>query len=272
MNQLAAILPELILTVGAIVLMMVAAFGGRAVAASPPGPRSLLLVAATVALIGAPQNAGPLFGGLIVADGFGAFGKLIIFLVRRGGDHRRARLVRARLRAWRRISGADPVQRGRHGGDGLGDQPDDALRRPRAAEPRRPTSSPPTAAPTSARPRRASNISSSARSPAASCSTAFRCSTASPARWASTGIAAAFARDGDAVDRPAVRPGLPARRPRLQDQRRAVPHVDARRLRRRADAGHRLLRLGAQGRRGAARHPRLPRCARRRRSTPGGRS
>ena len=56
--------------------------------------------------------------------------------------------------------------------------------------------SPPTAAPTSARPRRASNISSSARSPAASCSTAFRCSTASPARCQFTGIAAAFARDG----------------------------------------------------------------------------
>ena len=63
------------------------------------------------------------------------------------------------------------------------------------------------------------------------------------------------------VDRPAVRPGVPARRPGLQDQRGAVPHVDARRLRRRADAGDRLLRLRAQGRRGAARRPRLPRRA-----------
>ncbi len=47
--------------------------------------------------------------------------------------------------------------------------------------------------------------------------------------------------------RPGVRPGLPARRPLLQGLGGAVPHVDARRLRGRADAGHRLLRLGAEG-------------------------
>ena len=35
----------------------------------------------------------------------------------------------------------------------------------------------------------------------------------------------------------------------LQDFRRAVPYVDARRLRRRADAGHGVLRRGAEGRR-----------------------
>ncbi len=56
-----------------------------------------------------------------------------------------------------------------------------------------------------------------------------------------TGIAAAFGRGAPSA-RPAVRPRLRARRPRLQGQRGAVPHVDARRLRRRADAGHRLLR------------------------------
>ena len=54
-----------------------------------------------------------------------------------GCDHRRARLVRARHRACVRICGADRVRRGRHGGDGFCDQPDRALRRPRAAEPRR---------------------------------------------------------------------------------------------------------------------------------------
>ena len=47
---------------------------------------------------------------------------------------------------------------------------------------------------------------------------------------------------------PDVRPGVRVRRPRLQDLGGAVPHVDARRLRRRADAGDGLLRLGAQGR------------------------
>ena len=80
MNRLMPILPELILTAGAIVLMMVAAFAGR----RGSGPTSwlavALLVAATVALTGAPSNAGPLFGGLIAADAFGAFGKVIIFL------------------------------------------------------------------------------------------------------------------------------------------------------------------------------------------------
>ena len=47
----------------------------------------------------------------------------------------------------------------------------------------------------------------------------------------------------------ADRPGVRGRGPGLQDRRRAVPHVDARRLRGRADAGHGLLRRGAQDRR-----------------------
>ena len=61
---------------------------------------------------------------------------------------------------------------------------------------------------------------------------------------------------GDALDRADLRHGVPARRHRLQDFRRAVPHVDARRLRRRPDPGHRLLRLGAEGRGDGAPRPR----------------
>ena len=80
MNQLGPILPELILTVGAIVLMMVAAFTGRRGAGMTSWVAVALLIAATFALIGAPSNAGPLFGGLIAADAFGAFGKVIIFI------------------------------------------------------------------------------------------------------------------------------------------------------------------------------------------------
>ncbi|MEO6225758.1 MAG: NADH-quinone oxidoreductase subunit NuoN, partial [Sphingomicrobium sp.] len=38
-----------------------------------------LLLAATVALSGAPSHAGPIFDGLVTADLFGAFGKAIIF-------------------------------------------------------------------------------------------------------------------------------------------------------------------------------------------------
>jgi hypothetical protein len=68
------------------------------------------------------------------------------------------------------------------------------------------------------------------------------------------GIADAYARRP--VDRRDVRPGIRDGRPRLQDQRGAVPHVDARRVRRRADAGDGLLRLGAQGRGDGADRPR----------------
>ncbi len=59
--------------------------------------------------------------------------------------------------------------------------------------------------------------------------------------------------------RPDLRPRLPHRRPRLQGRRRAVPHVDAGRLRGFAHAGHRLLRHRRQGGRLRAVHPRRDR-------------
>ncbi len=80
MNYFGPILPELILTVGGLVLMMVAAFAGRRSAGVTSWVAVALLIAASVALIGPPSNAGPLFGGLIAADAFGAFGKVIIFI------------------------------------------------------------------------------------------------------------------------------------------------------------------------------------------------
>ena len=79
-QQLLAILPELIVTVGALVLLMVAAFGGRRVAGITTWASVAVLIAACIALLGEPRSAGPLFGGLIVADAFGAFGKWIAFL------------------------------------------------------------------------------------------------------------------------------------------------------------------------------------------------
>jgi len=78
--NLAPILPELILTIGAIVLMMVAAFLGRRGSALCSWASVALLLGSCVALIGEPTNAGALFGGLIVADTFGALGKVIIYL------------------------------------------------------------------------------------------------------------------------------------------------------------------------------------------------
>jgi NADH-quinone oxidoreductase subunit N len=79
-QQLLAILPELILTVSAVVLMMVAAFGGRRTVGMTTWLAVATLIGACFTLLGEPQRAGPLFGGLIVADGFGAFGKLVAFL------------------------------------------------------------------------------------------------------------------------------------------------------------------------------------------------
>jgi NADH-quinone oxidoreductase subunit N len=80
MNQFAPILPELVLTVGAIVLMMVAAFGGRRSGTFVSWASVAVLIGATVALAGPPTEAGVIFGGLITADLFGSFGKAIVFL------------------------------------------------------------------------------------------------------------------------------------------------------------------------------------------------
>src|SRR5262245_54303857 len=78
--NLAPILPELILTTGAVILMMVAAFLGRRGSAVTSWTSVALLLGAAITLLGEPQSAGALFGGQLAADGFGAFGKLIIYL------------------------------------------------------------------------------------------------------------------------------------------------------------------------------------------------
>ena len=79
MTRFAAILPELILSVGGTILMMAAAFMGRRGSALISWLAVLVLLVATVALIGAPSHAGPLFDGLISADLFASFGKALIF-------------------------------------------------------------------------------------------------------------------------------------------------------------------------------------------------
>ena len=79
MSYLAPILPEIILGLGAIVLMMVAAFVRRASSITHWAAVGLL-IAACFALVGPPQEAGRIFDGMFAADGFAAFGKLIIFL------------------------------------------------------------------------------------------------------------------------------------------------------------------------------------------------
>ena len=68
MNQFAPILPELILTLGGIVLMMVAAFGGRSSTGFVSWTAVAVLVGATFALMGAPSHAGGVFGGLTIDE------------------------------------------------------------------------------------------------------------------------------------------------------------------------------------------------------------
>ncbi|WP_308516662.1 NADH-quinone oxidoreductase subunit NuoN [Sphingomonas flavescens] len=79
MLRLAPILPELILSLGGVVLMMVAAFVGRRGSGITSWLAIALLLGATFALIGAPSHAGLLFEGFVAADLFASFGKAIIF-------------------------------------------------------------------------------------------------------------------------------------------------------------------------------------------------
>ena len=72
--NLAPILPELILTVSAIVLMMVAAFTGKRGSSFCSWASVAVLLGAGVSLIGEPQSAGAIFGGQLAADGFSGFG------------------------------------------------------------------------------------------------------------------------------------------------------------------------------------------------------
>ena len=79
MARFAPLLPEIILAIGGLFLMMLAAFTGRRGTALVGWLAVALLVAATVALIGPPSHAGPLFDGMVSADLFASFGKAVIF-------------------------------------------------------------------------------------------------------------------------------------------------------------------------------------------------
>jgi NADH-quinone oxidoreductase subunit N len=79
MGRFAALVPELILSVGAIVLMIVAAFTGRRGTTVVNWLAVAVLLGATVALIGAPSHAGPVFDGLVTADLFASFGRAIMY-------------------------------------------------------------------------------------------------------------------------------------------------------------------------------------------------
>ena len=75
----APLLPELILSIGGTILMIIAAFTGRRGSGITSWLAVALLIGATIALIGPPSHAGPVFDGLVTADLFASFGKAIMF-------------------------------------------------------------------------------------------------------------------------------------------------------------------------------------------------
>jgi len=79
MGRFAPLLPELILSIGGTIMMIVAAFAGRRGSGLVNWLCVILLLAATVALMGAPSHAGPVFDGLVTEDLFASFGRAVMY-------------------------------------------------------------------------------------------------------------------------------------------------------------------------------------------------
>ncbi|MBM6575121.1 NADH-quinone oxidoreductase subunit NuoN [Microvirga sp. SRT01] len=78
--NLAMTLPELVLGVGAIVLMLVSAWGGPGSTRLVSWASVAILAGAGIALTGPAGNGGPAFDGLYRADAFAAFSKVLIYI------------------------------------------------------------------------------------------------------------------------------------------------------------------------------------------------
>jgi len=78
--SLALTMPELILSIGGMLLLMVAAFGGDGLTRAIGWGAVALFGAAGFALLGPAGNGGPGFDGLYIADSFAAFAKLLIYI------------------------------------------------------------------------------------------------------------------------------------------------------------------------------------------------
>jgi NADH-quinone oxidoreductase subunit N len=77
--QLSMVLPEIVLSLGGLVLMMVAAWGGQGVSRAVSWVAVAVLFGAGVALLGPASAGGTAFDGLYKADLFAAFAKVLIF-------------------------------------------------------------------------------------------------------------------------------------------------------------------------------------------------
>jgi NADH-quinone oxidoreductase subunit N len=78
--NLAMTLPEVILGAGAIVLMLVSAWGGPASTRLVSWTAVAILGGACLALLGPAGHGGSAFDGLYRADAFAAFAKVLIFI------------------------------------------------------------------------------------------------------------------------------------------------------------------------------------------------
>ncbi len=72
-------LPEIVLSLGALALMLVAAWGGQAASRAISWAAVAVLIGAAIALIGPASNGGAAFYGLYKADAFAAFCKVLIY-------------------------------------------------------------------------------------------------------------------------------------------------------------------------------------------------
>jgi NADH-quinone oxidoreductase subunit N len=73
-------LPELVLTIGSLVLMLVAAWGGQASTKAVSWASVAVLLGAGIALCGPASSGGEAFEGLYRADAFAAFAKVLIYI------------------------------------------------------------------------------------------------------------------------------------------------------------------------------------------------
>lgn len=73
-------MPEIVLALGALALMLVAAWGGQSVTRAVSWTAVAVLIGAGIALIGPTSNGGDAFDGLYHADAFGAFAKVLIYV------------------------------------------------------------------------------------------------------------------------------------------------------------------------------------------------
>ncbi|UVO52150.1 NADH-quinone oxidoreductase subunit NuoN [Sphingomonas sp. SUN019] len=78
--QIAMTLPEVVLTLGALALMLVAAWGGTASTKAVSWTAVAVLLGACLSLIGPASTGGDAFDGLYRADAFAGFAKVLIYI------------------------------------------------------------------------------------------------------------------------------------------------------------------------------------------------